>query len=130
MRKEVFKIDEKEYQFLQKVRNLKAKGFTEEDILQLDRLKEISKEVKQKERLIQTEQYEIQIKIKQREIDFKKRELEKSESLEKHEAFTDGKKPLFMLESDIDKLEFEIKGYKELSKLAKEEYAKEEKNAT
>ena len=43
MRKEPFKVNEQDFQLLQKIKNLKNKGRTEEYILKLNRSKEIYK---------------------------------------------------------------------------------------
>ena len=128
MRNKPFKVNEQEYQLIQQIRNLKEKGFTDEDILQLDRNKEISKENMQKMRLETIKMQEMAIRQKEREIKYKKDQLYKKESLEKHDDFFDGKKPLFMLESDIEKIEYEIRGIKESIKTIQEESDKEEKS--
>ena len=128
MRKEL-KVNEQEFKLVQQIRNLKEKGFTDDDILQLDRNKEIGKENMQKMRLDTIEMQEMRIKQQQREVKYKQEQLDKKESLEKHDDFFDGKKPLFMLESDIEKIEYEIKQSKEGIKSIKEEYEQDEKKA-
>lgn len=105
----------------------KTERITKKDKLKLDIIDNLSKEDMQYQRLKSIEQYEIEIKIRKREIDYKKEQLEKKESLEKHEAFVDGKKPLFMLESEIDKIVFEIVGFDDMIKGAREEYEKSKK---
>ncbi|KKL25566.1 hypothetical protein LCGC14_2404020 [marine sediment metagenome] len=120
-------VSEKEYQLITQIRNLKEKGFTDEDILQLDRSKDITKENIQKARLDGIEINKMQIKIKEREIAYKKAQLEKKESLEKHDDFVDGKKPLFMLESDIEKIQFDLLQIEEINEATQEEYDKDNK---
>lgn len=121
-------VSEKEYKLVTQLRNLKEKGFTDEDILQLDRSKAITKENMQKMRLDTIEMQEMRIKQQEREIRYKQEQLDKKEPLEKHDDFFDGKKPLFMLESDIEKIKHEIKQGKEGIKIIKEEYDRDEKN--
>jgi len=117
-----FKVDEQDFLFIQKIKNLKGKGFTDEDILQLDRNKEISQENMQKARLQTIKLNNLNIKIKQREIEYKRSQLKKRTSLEKHIDFLDEKKPLFMLENDIDKLNLEIEQINEIKDLTQGEY--------
>ena len=105
----------------------KTERVTKKDKIRLERMDSLSEEDKQYQRLKNIEQYEIQAKIKQREIDYKKAQIKNGESLEKHESFVDGKKPMFMLESDIDKLEFEINGLRDVIKSSREEYEKSKK---
>ena len=127
MRKESFKVSEKEYKLVQQIRNLKEKGFTDEDILQLDRSKEISKENIQKTRLetikVNTRRI-IQVK---RDVEYKRMQLRKEESLEKDDRYVDGKKPLFILENDIEETEANIKQIEEINKITQEEYDKDKK---
>ena len=68
MRQKPFKVDEQEFKLVQQIRNLKQKGFTDDDILQLDRNKEIGKENMQKMRLDTIEMQEMRIKQQQREV--------------------------------------------------------------
>ena len=127
MRKEPFKVNESEFKLIQQIRNLKEKGITDEDILQLDRNKAINKENMQKMRIETIEMQELRIKQQKREIKYKRDQLDKEEPLEKHDDFFDGKKPLFMLESDIEKIEHEIKQGQEGIKALKEEYDRDAK---
>lgn len=98
------------------------KTVSKEDFALLQTIKAISKETKQRVRLQTIKINELKIKAIKREIVFKKAQLKKKESLEKHEAFIDGKKPLFMLKSDIEKIEFEINDLEEVNKSTQEEY--------
>jgi len=105
----------------------KTERVSKKDKLRLERMDTLSEDDLQYQRLKSIKQYEIEIKIRQREIEYKKVQLEKKESLEKHEAFLDGRKPLFMLESEIDKINFDIQGFEDMIKGAREEYEKTEK---
>jgi len=129
MKKEEYKINEQEFKLVQQIRNLKEKGFTDEDILQLDRNKEISKENMQKMRLETIKMQEMAIIQKEREINYKREQLDNKEPLEKHDDFFDGKKPLFMLESDIEKIQYEIRGIKESIKAIEKEHDDGKKKA-
>jgi len=106
MRKETFKVSEEDYKLVQ-------------------RLKTIHKEDKQYNRLRSIEFNGLMIKRKEREIVFKQNQLQDGISLEKKEEFVDGKKPLFMLESDIESIEHDIKGLRDITKAAQEEYDKD-----
>ena len=128
MRKEVHKINDEDYKLLLQIRNLKEKGITEEEILQLDRNKELSKENKQRTRLESIRVNKMQINHKEREIKYKQKQLDNKECLEKHDDFFDGKKPLFFLESDIERIKYDIWALNESNKLIQEEYDQEEKN--
>ncbi len=105
----------------------KTEKITKKDKLMLDRMNSLSENDLQYQRLKNIEQYELQKKFKNREIDFKKEQIKKGESLEKHESFVDGKKPLFMLESDIERIYFEIGSLDDMIKGAREEYEKSKK---
>ena len=108
---------------------MRKKPYTvnEEDYKLLQRLKTISKENKQRLRLLSIKTNKTKIKQKQREIDFKQKQLKEEKCVEKHESFVDGVKPLFMLKSDIENIEAEIEQFEEESKYAQEEYDKEVK---
>ena len=120
-------VTKEEYKLVKQLRNLKEKGITDNDIHQLDRNKEINKENMKKMRLETIKLNKSQIKRKEREMEYKKAQLEKKESLEKHDAFVEGKKPLFMLESDIDQINIDIAQIREVNKAAQEEYDNAEK---
>ena len=103
---------------------------SEEDYKFLQRMKVISKEDKQRLRLLSIESNNRKIIQKQREIDFKRDQIENGVSLEKHTDFVDEKKPLWYLENEKETIEAQIEQLEEEKKYAKEEYDKEEKNAT
>ncbi len=105
MRKEVFKVNEEDYKLIQ-------------------RMKSLSDEDKQRNRLFGIKRYKIQIKQQERAIEYKRKQIKEKNSLEKHADFLDGKKPLFMLESDIEQLQFDIDNLKVVLKSAEEEYEK------
>jgi len=127
--KEPFKVNESEFKLVQQIRNLKEKGFTDEDIVQLDRSKEIKKEQMQKMRLETIKVHEMQIIHKGREVKYKQDQLDKRECLEKHDDFVDGKKPLFMLESEIEITKGNITQLKEAVTAIQEEIDRDKKNA-
>ena len=127
MRKEAFKVNEQDFKLLQQIRNLKGKGFTDEDILQLDRNKEINKENMQKMRLDTILGNKRQIAHFGRAIEHKKEQLEGKTSVEKHEGYIGDVKPLFMLENEIEVLNESIRQLEEVNKAAQEEYDKDTK---
>ncbi len=120
-----FKVSEEEYKFMQKVRNLKEKGFTDEDILQLDRSKELSKENMQKQRLSDIEMNKLRLTQFKRAIEFKEKEVKTGNSLEKHEEYVDNVKPIFVIKNDIDIIHNQIKQTEKVIKAQQEEYDKE-----
>ena len=122
MRQEPFKVNEQEFKLVQQIRNLKEKGFTEEDILQLDRNKEISKENLQRARkdtiIVNTRR----IRHYKRSIDHKRMQVKTNNIVEKEEAYLEDKKPAFMLENEIEEQAANIEQLEEINKLAQEEY--------
>ena len=100
----------------------KTHKISEQDFAKLQQVKAIEKEDLQHGRLRTIEQHSIQIRMKNREIDFKKKQKKDGESVEKHDAFIDGKKPLFMLDSDIERINFDIDSYIEVIKGASTQY--------
>ena len=126
-KKEEVEVTKEEFDLIKQIRNLKEKGFTEDDILQLDRNKEISKENIQKMRLDTIKGNTTRIKHFKRTIEHKKQQITDNTSVEKHEGYIGEIKPLFMLDNEIEVLEANIEQLKEISKLAQEEYDKEEK---
>ena len=122
MRQEPFKVDEAEFKLVQQIRNLKEKGFTDDDILQLDRNKEISKETMQKTRFETIILTTRRIKQVKRDIEYKRMQIKEKKSLEKDDRYVDGKKPFFMLENEIEELQGQIDQLKEISKFAQKEY--------
>ena len=127
MPKDEVKVTEKEFNLIKQIRNLKEQGFTDEDILQLDRNKEISKENLQKMRIDTIKQNKGQITHFGRSIEHKKQQLKDQTSVEKHEGYIGDIKPLFMLENEIEVLEANIEQFKEVNKSAQEEYDKDKK---
>ena len=103
----------------------KTHKVNELDFQILQQAKAIEKENLQYSRLRTIEQHSLQIRMKNREIDFKKKQQKDGESLEKHEAFLDGKKPLFMLESDIERIKFDIESLIDVIKGATKQYIKD-----
>ena len=127
MRQEPFKVDEAEFKLVQQIRNLKEKGFTDDDILQLDRNKEISKETMQKTRFETIILTTRRIKQVKRDIEYKRMQIKEKKSLEKDDRYVDGKKPFFMLQNDIEETEANIEQMEESIKTIQEEYDKDEK---
>lgn len=125
MEKDEVKVTKKELELIKQIRNLKEKGFTDDDILQLDRNKEINKENMQKMRLDTIKQNTTTIKHYGRTITHKKQQIKDETSVEKHEGYIEEIKPLFMLENEIEILETNIEQLKEISKSAQEEYDKD-----
>ena len=127
MRQESFKVKEAEFKLVQQIRNLKEKGFTDDDILQLDRNKEISKETMQKTRFETIILTTRRIKQVKRDIEYKRMQIKEKKSLEKDDRYVDGKKPFFMLQNDIEETEAQIEQMEESIKTIQEEYDKDEK---
>lgn len=105
----------------------KTEKVSAKDYAILQTIKAIDQEDKQRARLRAIKQDELHIKIKEREIKYKQEQLANKTPLEKNEEFLDGKKPLFMLESDIDQIEFQIEDMRSRIKTTKEAY-EEDKN--
>ena len=105
--------------------NRKSFKVTEKEYMFLQRMKTLSAEDKQRLRLKNIESNKRIIKQRSREINFKKEQIKKKELLEKHDGYLDGKKPFWCLENEIDELEIQIEGLEEQIKGAKEEYDKE-----
>ncbi len=127
MKEDKIKVTEEEFNLIKQIRNLKEKGFTDEDILQLDRNKEISKENIQKMRLETIKGKTQRIKHFKRTIEHKKQQITDNTSVEKHEGYIGEIKPLFMLENESEILEASIGKLEEINKLAQEEYDKDKK---
>ena len=106
---------------------IKTRKVTEKEYIQIKRLNSIKKVDKQHFRTQEIKRNEMLVRAKTSEIRFKQDQLTKKESLETHDSFTDGKKPLFMLQAEIEQIKFEIDGTKEIIKHLKEEYEKTEK---
>ena len=113
------KLDKDDFSFLF---TLKDGGYTEKDIKDLKRLRDIKHEDKQRNRLETIEQNNRKIKYAEREIEHRQSQIDKRISLEKHENYIDGKKPLFVLQSDIDETYNQIDQLKEVNKYAQKEY--------
>ena len=122
-----FKVNEQEFKLINQIRNLKEKGFSNEDILQLDRNKEINKENMQKMRLETIETSTRRNKHYRRSIENKKQQITDNVSIEKHEGYIGDIKPLFMLENEIEEIEANIKQNEEINKLSQEEYDNDKK---
>ena len=128
MRKEPFKVSESEFQLIQQIKNLKEKGFTDDDILQLDRNKEINKENLQKARLETIKVNTRRIKHYRRSIKSKEEQIASGKSIEKEEAYVGEIKPLFMLHNEAEEILANIEQLEEINQLAQKEYDREEKN--
>jgi len=128
MRKEPFKVNESEFNLIQQIRNLKEKGFTDEDILRLDRSKEIDKEAMQNSRKETIELNKHRLKHNERAIEHKKGQIENKESLEKEESYLDNKKPFFMLQNEIEILQVQNLQLEGSNKILQEEYDRDKKN--
>ena len=100
------------------------KGFkvTEEEYKFLERMKAITKEDKQRNRLKTLKNNNNQITKLQRSIDARKEQIKDGMPLEKHELFLDGAKPLWYVQNDIDTDEVQIEELKEMNQAVQEEY--------
>ena len=98
----------------------------EEEYKQILRLRQISKEDKQRGRLESIKSNKRRITYAEREIEHRQDQIKTGISLEKHENYFDGKKPLFVLQSDIDETTNQIEQMKEIIKAAQEEYDKDD----
>jgi len=126
MRKEPFKVNEQEFKLVQQIRNLKQKGFTDEDILQLDRNKETGKEEKQKNRLDTLALNKLRITQWSRAVEHKNNQISNRKSLEVDEKYLDKTKPIFIIENEVDEINAQLEKTKELNKVIQEEYDKDE----
>ena len=106
MKRESFKVNEEEYKLLL-------------------RLRDIKKEEMQKNRLDTIKMNTRRIGHYERVIEDKQNQVNKKDSQEKHENYLDGKKPLFMLQNEIEELEANIEQLKEINKNNQEEYDKD-----
>ena len=106
---------------------LKGNKFTVEDLKELERLRDIKQEDKQRTRLRSIEINEKKIKQTQREIEFRKGQIKNKKSLEKHESFVGGVKPFWYLLNDIEDSLDVIKQLEQLNINLKEEYDKDKK---
>ncbi len=102
----------------------KRKSFKvdEEEYKEILRLRTIKKEDKQRNRLETIKMGERRIRYAEREIEHKQEQIDKGTSLEKHENYFDGKKPIFMLINDIEETKVQIEQLKEQNKYAQKEY--------
>ena len=105
MGRKSFKVDEADYKLLQIIKN-------------------VNEEDKQRNRLISIETNTRRAKHIQRAIDYKNNQLKEGESLEKHEHTLDGKKPLYIIENEIEESLAQIKQLEEANKFTQEEYNK------
>ena len=100
----------------------KTHKINEEDFAKLQQIKLIETENLQYQRLRTIEHQAILIRNRQRAIDYKRNQIKEGNCKEKHEAFIDGIKPVFMLESDIEQINFEISGFIDVIQGAAKEY--------
>ena len=108
MRKEVFKVNEEDYKLLQRI---KAVTLEDKQNLRLENIEINKRKINQFKRLIK----------------HKEDQIYKKESLEKHEGYLDDKKPLFMLQNEIEEIQAQINQLERANKNSKEEYDKAEK---
>ena len=120
-------VSKKEYELITQIRNLKEKGFTDDDILQLDRNKAITKENMQKARLDTIKINTRRIKHYKRSIANKQEQIDKKKPIEKEEAYIGEIKPFFMLQNELEEIAANIEQLEEINKLAQEEYDKTNK---
>ena len=121
---ELRSVSNSDYKLIQQIRNLREKGFSDEDILQLDRNKEISNEEKQRGRQIAIEINKRRIRQLIRLIEHKRVQVKDKTSLEMNGDYKDGLKPIFMIENEIEDIEANIEQLKEVNKSTQEEYDK------
>lgn len=103
----------------------KENKVSDEDFALLQRIKGVTPEIKQKNRLETIKGNTRRIKHFKRTIEHKKLQITDKTSVEKHEGYIGDIKPLFMLENEIEELEAQIEQLKEINKLTKEEYDKD-----
>ena len=96
-------------------------------IQKVNRQIELTKEQKQYERKNLMKYNNILIRIKRRELEFKRNQLKDKKCVEKHADFVSGVKPLFMLESDLEQIQYDIDGIVLQVNNLNEEFQKEEK---
>lgn len=137
--RESFKVSKEEYALINAMKRfnkddfnllntLKDNKFTLADVKALERTREISEENKQLERSQIIKNSKMTIEHKQREIKYKQDQVDKKESLEKEDKCIDGKKPIFMLENEIERSEAEIEQIKEVIKATQSEYDAHNRN--
>jgi len=63
---------------------------------------------------------EVRIVQREREIEYKQSQIDSGKSLEKHDNFLDGIKPLFMLKNDLEDINADVAQMKEQIKQIKE----------
>ena len=107
MRKEVFKVNEEDYKLLHRV-------------------KATSPEQKKKDREETIKLNTRRVKHFNRVKDHKQKQVNENKSLEKHEAYIDGKKPIFMVHNEVEEIQAQIEQLEEQIKLIQEELKKEE----
>lgn len=125
MSRKTRKISEEDFALLSV---LKEKNINIEELKELDRLREIKLEDKQHARLETIKINNRRIKAFERLVKYKKDQIKSNVSLEKHEQSFDEKKPIFMLENEIEESEAQIEQFKELNKLTQEEYDKDDRD--
>ena len=106
-----FRISKEEYQFLLDAKKHEAKRSKEQ--LQYDR----------KQSLLVNQ---LRIKQKEREQEFRWKQIQSTEPLEKSDVMLDGKKPIFMVHNDYDQVNLELENLKMNIKLLEEEIKKDE----
>ena len=142
--KETFKVNREEYDIIQKLKRIQGKiknkqELTEEEYLFLLPREEYStlksakiredslnKENMQYQRKVQFKRNEVKIKQIEREIKFKKTQIENQEWQESSENFVMKAKPEFYLQNEIDEIEIRMDELKEQNKTINEEIKKNE----
>lgn len=107
--------------------NRKSFRVTEEEYKQIQHQKEINIENLQKDREIGIKTNKMRIIQMTRELEYRKDQIKKEVSLEKHEDFVDGKKPLFFIQNEIDNAQMNLERLTESTKELEEEYEKSKK---
>lgn len=142
--KETFRVNQEEYDIIQKLKIIQGKiknkqELTEEEYLfflpqeEYSTLKSakiredsLNKENMQYQRKVQFKRNEVKIKQIEREIKFKKTQIENQEWQESSENFVMKAKPEFYLQNEIDEIEIRMDELKEQNKTINEEIKKNE----
>ncbi len=107
--------------------NKKSFTVTEEEYKLIERMKNLSKEDKQHNRLETIKMNKLKIKHQQRGIEYKKDQIRNKVSFEKEEAYLDNKKPIYMLENEVELLEQQNRQLEEINESIQNEYDEEKK---
>ena len=102
--------------------NAKSFRVTEEEYKQIQRMKGLTEENKQKNRLDTIKNNNLMIKHIGRAIEYKRSQIDKKASLEKEDKIIDGKKPIYMLTNECEQIEAHIEQLKEVNEATQAEY--------